>query len=184
MDPHSIINPLLKFLINIYKLKDYKKNLNINVNLPNHNPLALKNKIGRSFFIKGDIMDIKQLNEELRYVLNEMAQISGKIEVNNEDIVNSKGIKQEKFPHFHWMYKRKIHFKFATRCPKNIKELRKLIAFNSEQKLITDGELSKLLKDLKSSASENVYKGLTVYDAGLKHWKFLHPDRHMELIEF
>ena len=81
------------------------------------------------------------------------------------------------------MYKRKIHFKFATRCPKNINELRRLIAFKNEQKLITDNELSKLLKDLKSTATEQVYKGMSVYNAGLEHWKFLHPERHMELIE-
>lgn len=122
-------------------------------------------------------MEIEQLNKILEqflnvYQLNEMARIGKYIEINNEDVINQDGKISEKFPHFHWLYNRKIHFKFANRCPKNASELRKMIAFPADQKQITDQELTKLIKILKSP-----YKDTDIYNESFKTWKAIHPTR-------
>ena len=128
-------------------------------------------------------MDIQHLNILLEALsINEMAEISGKIRVDNEDKTNNKGETLTKFPHYHWLSKENIHFKFANRCPKNITELKSTIAFKKEKEKISDKELTKLLKVLKSPASEPEYNGMTVYEAGLEYWKFIHPKRLVELI--
>lgn len=122
-----------------------------------------------------EALDIaEELNEQQ---LNEMALINGKIEVNNEDVVNINGETNEKFAHFHWVYKRKVHFKFSNRIPKNISELKKLFAFEDDSKLINDKELINVLKDLKSIVPNGTYSGKTTFDAAKEHWATLHPTR-------
>ena len=95
-------------------------------------------------------MDFKQLNEELWIIqdeqnINEMAKIEKFIIVHN-DREPEQDIDNLKFAHFHY---NNIHFKFKQECPKNITELRQMIAFDSEQKKITDKELKDLLKLLQ-----------------------------------
>lgn len=106
--------------------------------------------------------------------INEMARIGKYIEVNNEDTIDSNGNSNKKFPHFHWLYNRKIHFKFANRMPKNASELRKMIAFDSEQSKITDQELNKLAKLLKSK-----HEDTTLYQAALDMWIRKHKQRNI-----
>ena len=131
-------------------------------------------------------MNFKELNEKLKELIpmDEMAQINGTIEVNNEDVTNKEGKINEKFAHFHWMYKKKIHFKFSNRIPKNITELRKLVKEKDSEKKISDIELKNCLGDLKApyTTEEDGKKiQITTYEAALKLWNVLHkPYRKIE----
>lgn len=109
--------------------------------------------------------------------LNEMARINDTIEVNNEDITNEKGETQTKFPHFHWLYKRKIHFKFANRIPNNVSELKQLLAYKSDKLGISDAELKKVLKDIWVEINDPEIGRKTVYEVAFKTWENLHPNR-------
>ena len=80
-------------------------------------------------------MDVKQLNEELWIIqdeqnINEMAKIE-KFIIVHDDREPGQDIDNLKFAHFHY---NNIHFKFKQECPKNITELRQMIAFDFEQK--------------------------------------------------
>lgn len=126
-------------------------------------------------------MEIKELNKILEsFMLNEMAQINNTIEVNNEDVVDKNGDVQEKFAHFHWLYKKKIHFKFANRLPKNITELRKLVAEKDSTKKISDVELKKALKDLNANIDHTLFGKCSVWEAAIGTWKQLHPKRDLQ----
>lgn len=127
-------------------------------------------------------MEIKVLNELLgRYIpLEEMAIVNDTIEVNNEDITNEEGEVQEKFAHFHWVYKRKAHFKFSNRIPKNVSELKMLFAFKTDAKLLSDKELGKVVKDLKSVITQGTFKGKTTFEGAKLTWIKLHPNRNLE----
>lgn len=120
--------------------------------------------------------DIKQLNEDLLYEahmlmpINEMATLTGDIEVHNEDD-NRPNADQLKFAHFHF---RGVHFKLSRTCPKNAAQARKLIAFNKEQSKISDKDLTDLCKILRSKPikpRKNSFK--TVYDQILEIWETL-----------
>lgn len=126
-----------------------------------------------------------KLNKILEnFIINEMAQINGTIEVNNEDVTDKEGEINKKFAHFHWMYKKKIHFKFSNRIPKNITELRKLVKEKNSEKKISDIELKNCLRDLKApyTTEEGGKKiQITTYEAALKLWNVLHkPYRKIE----
>lgn len=121
-------------------------------------------------------MNIKQLLEALEQ-LNEMAIINGVIEVNNEDITNKDGSITTKYPHFHWVYDHKLHFRFANRIPNNKQELKQLMCVKFERDKISDKQLNKILKDLNSIVSKGVFKGRTTYDVAFNHWQTLHPYR-------
>ena len=102
-------------------------------------------------------MDAKQLNEELWIIqdeqnINEMAKIEKFIIVHN-DRESGQDIDNLKFAHFHY---NNIHFKFKQECPKNITELRQMIAFDSEQQKITDKELKDLLKLLQKDLQKQI----------------------------
>ena len=131
-------------------------------------------------------MNFRELNQKLKELIpmDEMAQINGTIEVNNEDVVNKEGEINEKFAHFHWMYKKKIHFKFSNRIPKNITELRKLVKEKDSEKKISDTELKNCLRDLKvpyTTEEDGKKIQITTYEAALKLWNVLHkPYRKIE----
>lgn len=129
-------------------------------------------------------MDAKQLNEELWIIqdeqnINEMAKIEKLIIVHN-DKEPGQDVDNLKFAHFHY---NNIHFKFKQECPKNITELRQMIAFDSEQKKITDKELKDLLKLLqKRPTKTNRIKADTVYDLTIGTWEILN-DRDPDYID-
>ena len=129
-------------------------------------------------------MDVKQLNEELWIIqdeqnINEMAKIEKFIIVHN-DREPGQDVDNLKFAHFHY---NNIHFKFKQECPKNITELRQMIAFDSEQKKITDKELKDLLKLLqKRPTKTNRIKADTVYDLTIGTWEILN-DRDPDYID-
>lgn len=129
-------------------------------------------------------MDVKQLNEELWIIqdeqnINEMAKIEKFIIVHN-DREPGQDVDNLKFAHFHY---NNIHFKFKQECPKNISELRQMIAFDSEQKKITDKELKDLLKLLqKRPTKTNRIKADTVYDLTIGTWEILN-DRDPDYID-
>ena len=120
-------------------------------------------------------MDFKQLNEELWIIqdeqnINEMAKIEKFIIVHN-DREPGQDIDNLKFAHFHY---NNIHFKFKQECPRNITELRQMIAFDSEQKKITDKELKDLLKLLqKRPTVKRRAPYNNVYDYVLDTWETL-----------
>lgn len=120
-------------------------------------------------------MDFKQLNEELWIIqdeqnINEMAKIEKFIIVHN-DREPGQDIDNLKFAHFHY---NNIHFKFKQECPRNITELRQMIAFDSEQKKITDKELKNLLKLLQKKPSiKRRAPYNNVYDYVLDTWETL-----------
>lgn len=126
-----------------------------------------------------NIQELTKILEEL-LSLNEMAVINDTIEVNNEDVTNDKGEVQEKFAHFHWVYKRKVHFKFSNRIPKNISELKQLFAFKTDARLLSDKELGKVVKDLKSVITQGTFKGKTTFEGAKLTWIKLHPNRNLE----
>lgn len=130
-------------------------------------------------------MDIKQINEDLIYELhikmpiNEMAKINGVIEVHNEDD-SSPEADQLKFAHFHY---KGIHFKFSRNMPKNVQDVRKMIAFKREQNKIDDHELTELCKILKSRPIRKLAgKFDTVYECALATWEILN-DRDVDYID-
>lgn len=129
-------------------------------------------------------MDVKQLNEELWIIqdeqnINEMAKIEKFIIVHN-DREPGQDVDNLKFAHFHY---NNIHFKFKQECPKNITELRQMIAFDSDQKKITDKELKDLLKLLqKRPTKTNRIKADTVYDLTIGTWEILN-DRDPDYID-
>lgn len=129
-------------------------------------------------------MDAKQLNEQLWIIqdeqnINEMAKIEKFIIVHN-DREPGQDVDNLKFAHFHY---NNIHFKFKQECPKNITELRQMIAFDSEQKKITDKELKDLLKLLqKRPTKTNRIKADTVYDLTIGTWEILN-DRDPDYID-
>ena len=120
-------------------------------------------------------MDVKQLNEELWIIqdeqnINEMAKIEKFIIVHN-DREPGQDIDNLKFAHFHY---NNVHFKFKQECPRNITELRQMIAFSSEQKKITDKELKDLLKLLqKRPTVKRRAPYNNVYDYVLDTWETL-----------
>ena len=106
---------------------------------------------------------------ESKYI-NEMAKLDGGIIVHNENDSSTK-TDQLKFAHFHY---KNIHFKFSKNLPKNVSQLRKLIAFDKEQKLISDNELTQLAKILKSKPTRpKKTKAKTVYEAIIDIWELL-----------
>ena len=129
-------------------------------------------------------MDVKQLNEQLWIIqdeqnINEMAKIEKLIIVHN-DREPGQDVDNLKFAHFHY---NNIHFKFKQECPRNITELRQMIAFDSEQKKITDKELKDLLKLLqKRPTKTNRIKADTVYDLTIGTWEILN-DRDSDYID-
>ena len=129
-------------------------------------------------------MDAKQLNEEFWIIqdeqnINEMAKIEKFIIVHN-DREPGQDVDNLKFAHFHY---NNIHFKFKQECPRNITELRQMIAFDSEQKKITDKELKDLLKLLqKRPTKTNRIKADTVYDLTIGTWEILN-DRDSDYID-
>ena len=129
-------------------------------------------------------MDAKQLNEEFWIIqdeqnINEMAKIEKFIIVHN-DREPGQDVDNLKFAHFHY---NNIHFKFKQECPRNITELRQMIAFDSEQKKITDKELKDLLKLLqKRPTKTNRIKADTVYDLTIGTWEILN-DRDPDYID-
>ena len=129
-------------------------------------------------------MNIKQLNEQLWIIqdeqnINEMAKIEKLIIVHN-DKEPGQDVDNLKFAHFHY---NNIHFKFKQECPRNITELRQMIAFDSEQKKITDKELKDLLKLLqKRPTKTNRIKADTVYDLTIGTWEILN-DRDSDYID-
>ena len=130
-------------------------------------------------------IDIKQLNEEIAFVIqdtkamNEMATIEKQIIVHN-DKETGQIDDNLKFAHFHYA---NIHFKFRKNCPKNISELKEMIAFSYELKRIKDIELSKLLKLLNSKPTRNSrIKADTVYDYVITIWEGLN-DREADYID-
>lgn len=129
-------------------------------------------------------MDAKQLNEEFWIIqdeqnINEMAKIEKFIIVHN-DREPGQDVDNLKFAHFHY---NNIHFKFKQECSKNITELRQMIAFDSEQKKITDKELKDLLKLLqKRPTKTNRIKADTVYDLTIGTWEILN-DRDPDYID-
>ena len=120
-------------------------------------------------------MDFKQLNEELWIIqdeqnINEMAKIEKFIIVHN-DREPGQELDNLKFAHFHY---NNVHFKFKQECPRNITELRQMIAFSSEQKKITDKELKDLLKLLqKRPTVKRRAPYNNVYDYVLDTWETL-----------
>ena len=130
-------------------------------------------------------MDIKKLNIILEqfletFQINEMATINGQIRVNNEDTTNQYGKTQTKFAHFHWTYNDKIHFMFSEECPKNVSQLKQLIAFPEEKNILSSGEYKKLLKILQTKMNKPQFKGLTVYQSAMKVWRQLHNNRPID----
>lgn len=129
-------------------------------------------------------MNAKQLNEELWIIqdeqnINEMAKIEKFIIVHN-DREAGQDVDNLKFAHFRY---NNIHFKFKQECPRNLTELRQMIAFDSEQKKITDKELKDLLKLLqKRPTKTNRIKADTVYDLTIGTWEILN-DRDADYID-
>lgn len=121
-------------------------------------------------------MDFQQLNEDIIYQyhkmtpINELADVGFGVEVHNDDD-KSKEADQLKFAHFHW---KGVHFKFKRTCPKNMTELRQMIAFKREQTKISNHELTRLCKLLKSKPPINDYLNAnTVYELAMGLWKIL-----------
>lgn len=115
---------------------------------------------------------------ESKYI-NEMARLTGDIIVHNEND-NSIKTDQLKFAHFHW---KNIHFKLSRKMPKNATQLRKLIAFDKEQKLISDNELTQLVKILKSKPIKpKITPFKTVYEQIINIWETLN-EREADFID-
>ena len=127
----------------------------------------------------------KELTEELLYnihilmPINEMAKLTGDIEVHNEDDNNSES-DQLKFAHFHY---KGVHFKLSRHCPKNASQARKMIAFSKEQKKIDDFELTQLCNILNGKPikpRKTPYK--TVYEQIIDIWETLN-DRDADFMD-
>ena len=128
---------------------------------------------------------LKQLNEELMIIndelnMNEMAHIEKFIIVHN-DKEPGQELDNEKFAHFHY---NNVHFKFKQECPKNITELKSMIAFDSEKLKLNDKELNKLLKLLQRKPSrQGKVHHTTVYDKVIDAWLLLNEDRDIDYID-
>lgn len=120
-------------------------------------------------------MDIEHINEELAIIqdndnMYEMANIEKQIIVHN-DRENGQAGDNLKFAHFNY---KNVHFKFTQECPKNITQLKEMIAFNVEQKKLNDKDLTELLKLLKrkpSGKKRGIYN--CVYDLVIDTWETL-----------
>lgn len=128
--------------------------------------------------------DIKQLNEKLAIIqdnqnINEMANIEKCIIVHN-DKEPGQSLDNDKFAHFHY---NDIHFKFKQECPKNLTELKTMIAFDSEKSQISDRELSELLKILQRKPSGKKRGNYErVYDFVIDTWETLN-EREVDYID-
>lgn len=117
---------------------------------------------------------MKQINEELAIIqdninMYEMANIEKCILVHNDKEAGQE--EDYKFAHFHY---KNIHFKFMQDCPKNITQLKQMIAFSVERNKLSDKDLSDLLKILKRKPSRNTrMKADTVYDFVVGTWETL-----------
>lgn len=127
----------------------------------------------------------KQLNEDMLYEyhlampINEMATLTGGIEVHNEDD-DSQCANELKFAHFHY---KGVHFRLSRSCPKNATQARKMIAFTREQNKIQDHELTELCKILASrpvKPRKTPFK--RVYDQIIDQWELLN-DREVDYID-
>lgn len=122
---------------------------------------------------------IQKLNEELQPI-NEMAKLTGGIVVHNEND-NSENIDQLKFAHFHW---KGVRFKLSRHIPKNVSELRKMIAFPSKENFkLSDFELTELVNILKSKPvkpRKNSFR--TVYQQIIEMWETLN-ERDVDYID-
>lgn len=130
-------------------------------------------------------MDKKQLNEDLLYELhlampiNEMARLTGGIEVHNEDD-DSACANELKFAHFHW---KGVHFRLSRNIPKNATQARKMIAFSKEQNKLSDHELTELCKILRSKPVKPRKTNFkTVYDQIVEMWETLN-ERDVDYID-
>ena len=128
-------------------------------------------------------MNIKRLNEEMwkiqdNFAMNEMAKIE-KVLIIHNDKEPGQEIDNLKFAHFHY---NDIHFRFRQVCPKNITELKEMIAFESEKKKITSKELANLLKLLQRKPIRTRVKADTVYDLTLAVWEILN-EREADFIK-
>lgn len=122
-------------------------------------------------------MDKKQFNEDqllyelhLATPINEIARLTGGIEVHNEDD-DSECANELKFAHFHW---KGVHFRLSRNIPKNATQARKMIAFSKEQNKLSDYELTELCKILRSKPvkpNKNPFK--TVYEQIIQIWETL-----------
>ena len=128
--------------------------------------------------------DIKQLNEKLAIIqdnqnMNEMANIEKYIIVHN-DKEPGQSLDNDKFAYFHY---NDIHFKFKQECPKNLTELKTMIAFDSEKNQISDRELSELLKILQRKPSGKKRGNYErVYDFVIDTWETLN-EREVDYID-
>lgn len=126
----------------------------------------------------------KQLNEDLWIVqdnlsINEMARIEKVIIVHTDREPGQYG-DNLKFAHFHY---NNIHFKFMQQCPKNITQLRQMIAFEKEQIKITDKELKNLLTILcRKPSKQNRIQTDSVYDYTIGAWEMLN-ERDVDYID-
>lgn len=130
-------------------------------------------------------MDKKQLNEDLLYELhlampiNEIARLTGGIEVHNEDD-DSEHANELKFAHFHW---KGVHFRLSRNIPKNATQARKMIAFSKEQNKLSDHELTELCKILRSKPVKPRKTNFkTVYDQIVEMWETLN-ERDVDYID-
>lgn len=128
--------------------------------------------------------ELQKLNEEFWIFkdsqnMNEMARIEKVIIVHN-DREPGQDIDNLKFAHFHY---NNIHFKFRQQCPKNITELKTMIAFNSEITKINNKALSTLLGILQRRPSGSLRgKYNNVYDYVLDVWETLN-ERNADFID-
>ena len=121
--------------------------------------------------------DIKQLNEKLAIIqdnqnMNEMANIEKYIIVHN-DKEPGQSLDNDKFAYFHY---NDIHFKFKQECPKNLTELKTMIAFDSEKNQISDRELSELLKILQRKPSGKKLREKALEDEFMKVFDLINND--------
>ena len=123
--------------------------------------------------------EVQRLNQEIAIVqdtltINEMARIEKFILVHNDTEPN------DKFAHFHY---KDIHYRFASKCPKNITELKKLIAFKVEVSKVKESDLTELLSLLqKQPTGKNRGNYSNVYDKVLDTWETLN-ERDADVVE-
>ena len=128
--------------------------------------------------------EAQQLNEVLSFTLqdttcmNEMATIEKVIIVHNDREVGQVA-DNFKFAHFHFA---NLHFKFRRECPKNLLELKEMIAFPYELKRVKETELKKLLKLLNSKPTKKTRVVVdNIYDYTIFVWEALN-DREVDYI--
>ena len=92
-------------------------------------------------------------------------------QANIEKIIIHNDRNSLKFAHFHY---NNVYFKFTEECPKNITQLKAMIAFKFDQKKISDKELTDLLKILERKPSgKKRGKYDCVYDLVIDTWETL-----------